>query len=719
MVSRVGGKRVGIVVKDEEPFIVPGPRDWDWDEKLRQNEVEELVDLALMTPGTMELTRHIVTYFSSDLEVGVIPVVRDLRKSSSQSGGRNKRKNSSSSSNNINAATLKEEQTSDDDKVQVKIEDCSAGEDTAQPDLKIYQCETKIGKELLYQPLASAIPGGGSSSSNSNSTGEVVNNNKTPVLPPPPPSTGGGNNNQAQSSPAIALIPPPSPEKKNCVLSPSPINFSKANLNSNSSSSTSTTSTITPSSSLKKGRRLDDVLGRLRKVELPPPPSAEEENALSESPMESSSSLLVEEPAANVPPVLPLENGCSETNSVNNNLLAESSSNLSMEELSTTTNTSATVNNTPQSLLLENLGENSSSETPTPNPNPTLAACDNANSSSSSSSAQEERLVQMGECLVRDPGCTLKRRRMEDLEDECYTRDEASLYLVSESQDSLARRTLSICNIIRNLTFVPGNDAEFGKCVPFLSLMGKLILLHHEHPLKSRLKLEQQQQQQQQQEQNPMEITTPTPGEEEEDGLLVVASLGSPAAVSTVDIDSDSCTSLAAEGEWWWDYVHHLREHVLVMIANISGQMDLSQFSEEISRPILDGLLHWAVCPAAYGQDPFPTLNPGATLSPQRLAIEALCKLSVIQGNVDLLLATPPYSRIERLSGLLCRSLCRTEEQVMREFSLNLLYYLSAADTGVARTIAVQNPCISLLISFIEQVNHFSYKNSLILYCNC
>lgn len=82
---------------------------------------------------------------------------------------------------------------------------------------------------------------------------------------------------------------------------------------------------------------------------------------------------------------------------------------------------------------------------------------------------------------------------------------------------------------------------------------------------------------------------------------------------------------------------------------------------------------------------------------------------------MDLLLATPPYSRIERLCQLLCRSLCRTEEQVMREFALNLLYYLSAADSGVARTIALQNPCISLLISFIEQV---IYPNPILLLIN-
>lgn len=108
---------------------------------------------------------------------------------------------------------------------------------------------------------------------------------------------------------------------------------------------------------------------------------------------------------------------------------------------------------------------------------------------------------------------------------------------------------------------------------------------------------------------------------------------------------------------------------MLVTCANICGHMDLASHLEEISRPIIDGLLHWAVCPAAAGQDPFPTVGPSSSLSPQRLALEALCKLCVTDTNVDLLVATPPYSRLERLCAVLCRLLCRGEDQV------NIFYF--------------------------------------------
>lgn len=103
----------------------------------------------------------------------------------------------------------------------------------------------------------------------------------------------------------------------------------------------------------------------------------------------------------------------------------------------------------------------------------------------STSAEEEEPPVVLPNLNVRDPAGTLKRRRISDYEDESYTRDEASLYLVNETQDNLARRCVCLSTILRNLTFVPGNEAEFAKNVSFLGLLGKLLLLHHEHPVRT------------------------------------------------------------------------------------------------------------------------------------------------------------------------------------------------------------------------------------------
>merc|ERR1719376_1633761 len=166
---------------------------------------------------------------------------------------------------------------------------------------------------------------------------------------------------------------------------------------------------------------------------------------------------------------------------------------------------------------------------------------------------------------------------------------------------------------------------------------------------------------------------------------------------------SESCTSLGEQTEWWWEHLQVIRENVMVAIANISGHMDLTGQPECLVRPLLSGLLEWAVSPSATAQDPFPNVGPNSPISPQRLAIETLCKLCLLEGNVDLMLSTPPYSRIEKLALLLAKKLYRYEEQVLREFSINLLYYLSGADSGVARTIALSDTTVGLLLGFIEQ----------------
>ena len=52
---------------------------------------------------------------------------------------------------------------------------------------------------------------------------------------------------------------------------------------------------------------------------------------------------------------------------------------------------------------------------------------------------------------------------------------------------------------------------------------------------------------------------------------------------------------------------------------------------------------------------------------------------------------------------MLSKKLYRYEDQVLREFSINILYYLSGADSGVSRAIASAEQTVGLLLGFIEQ----------------
>ncbi len=269
--------------------------------------------------------------------------------------------------------------------------------------------------------------------------------------------------------------------------------------------------------------------------------------------------------------------------------------------------------------------------------------------------------------VLRDPEAARRRWKDSSLEEECYMRDEPSLHLTTEEQDNLGRRAVCVSTILRNLSFLPGNEYEFGRSAAFLTVAGRLLLLYHWYPARTARQRNYDR------------------GEEEEGA-------------------SESCSSLVGDAEWWWDHLHVIRENVMVVLANVAGSLELRQFDESVARPILHGLLEWAVSSSSYAQDPFPYMGTHSPVSPQRLAVETLCKLCVHEANVDLLLTTPPFSRIERLSRLLCRRLYRYEDQVLREFSINLLYYMSGADTGMSRSIVMRaDQTVGLLLGFIEQ----------------
>lgn len=263
------------------------------------------------------------------------------------------------------------------------------------------------------------------------------------------------------------------------------------------------------------------------------------------------------------------------------------------------------------------------------------------------------------------------RRHIRLLEDEPRSRDEAPLCTVAHWQDALARRCICVSNIVRSLSFVPGNDAEMSKHPGLVLILGKLILLHHEHPERKR---------------------APQTYEKE---------------------DGEDKGVACSKDEWWWDCLEVLRDNTLVTLANISGQLDLSAYTESICLPILDGLLHWMVCPSAEAQDPFPTVGPNSVLSPQRLVLETLCKLSIQDSNVDLILATPPFSRQEKFYATLVRYVGDRKNPVCREMSMALLSNLAQGDTLAARAIAVQKGSIGNLISFLEDgVTMAQYQQS-------
>jgi hypothetical protein len=175
-----------------------------------------------------------------------------------------------------------------------------------------------------------------------------------------------------------------------------------------------------------------------------------------------------------------------------------------------------------------------------------------------------DRIHRMTGIVLRDPELARKRWHQENLEEENHLRDEPSLHLISETNDNLGRRAACISTIMRNLSFVPGNEYDMSKNSGFLAILGKLLLLHHWYPRR------------------PTKQRNYDRGEEED--------------------SAESCASLSTDDEWWWEYLHLIRENVMVILTNIAGALDLEPLSEDISRPIIEGLLEWAVSSSAYAQ---------------------------------------------------------------------------------------------------------------------
>uniref|UniRef100_A0A8C8C565 ARID domain-containing protein n=1 Tax=Oncorhynchus tshawytscha TaxID=74940 RepID=A0A8C8C565_ONCTS len=246
------------------------------------------------------------------------------------------------------------------------------------------------------------------------------------------------------------------------------------------------------------------------------------------------------------------------------------------------------------------------------------------------------------------------------LEDEPRCLDEAPLSTSSPWQDSLAKRCLCVSNIIRSLSFIPGNDSDMSRHPGLVLILGRLLLLHHQHPERKR----------------------------------------TPPSYQREDVQERGLA--CSKDEWWWNCLATLRENTLVTLANISGQLDLSLYPETICLPILNGLLHWMVCPSAEAQDPFPSGTPHSPLTPQRLVLECLCKLSIQDNNVDLLLATPPFSRQEKLYATLVRYVGQRKNQVYREMAVATLSNLAQGDSTAARAIAIQKNSVGNLMGFLE-----------------
>lgn len=231
-----------------------------------------------------------------------------------------------------------------------------------------------------------------------------------------------------------------------------------------------------------------------------------------------------------------------------------------------------------------------------------------------------------------------------------------------ETVDLLLRRCFCISNIISNLSFMQENYQIMSQSPGLLLILGRILLFEHKHLIKKNF------------DRVVKENENKTLEKEKSEAR---------------EIFKDSLL----------DGLHFIRMNSFTTISNLSEFLDLSNFSDKIILPILDSLLHWATCQSSYAKDACSPDN----LSYQVITLEILAKLSICVSNVDLVLATPPFTRIEEFYKILVNQIDQTNDQVIRELSLVILSNFAKNDTLSARIILHQNFSILNLLTFIEK----------------
>ena len=226
----------------------------------------------------------------------------------------------------------------------------------------------------------------------------------------------------------------------------------------------------------------------------------------------------------------------------------------------------------------------------------------------------------------------------------------------TDSQTNLGRRCCCISNILRSLSYIPGNDFELCLHSRFLHLTAQVLSLHFEPwwPLRN------------------------------------------------VTDASEVCTGDNTPGtEWWWCFLETLRENAFVTLSNIAGQLNLGLLPQAVGHPLVETLVNWLVCKAPSSVDPF---RGKMSLSPRSLALEVMMKVALLEVNVDLVLSTPTSNVLIELIEYLSSLLIDQSQPVLREFALVLLSCLlqGSIEEYASEYLKQSSRIVSHFISFLE-----------------
>lgn len=255
--------------------------------------------------------------------------------------------------------------------------------------------------------------------------------------------------------------------------------------------------------------------------------------------------------------------------------------------------------------------------------------------------------------------------------------------IVDDRIENIHRKSLHVClatsNIIRALSFIPGNDRYIAntRWSTLINAEAKLLTYVHRHIEKRKSKHHQL-----------------------SSSVEVIEAMDQSTSWSTTDDKIEEPVELD-DNLWYYTDLLTLADDALVVLSNVSANLDLYEYDERTVEILLSAVIHWAVCKAPIASDSLPNAGVDAT-PPYRCALEILCKLSVFERNVDLILATPPWSRIETLVERLASFVSLAEDVILREFAVVLLHAFCNLSPVVCVVAALKTPAVSNLLCFLE-----------------
>ncbi|KAK0428674.1 hypothetical protein QR680_010941 [Steinernema hermaphroditum] len=252
-----------------------------------------------------------------------------------------------------------------------------------------------------------------------------------------------------------------------------------------------------------------------------------------------------------------------------------------------------------------------------------------------------------------------------------------------EALQKQVNRCLAFSNILRGYSFLPGNDGAMARHACLLYLLGRFLKLRCDEVSFATKRRERAE---------AAYAKLKESEDEQLDSSNGQATNGSGVISKCVDFEDDANKIMD-------DLANQLRDDAFVILCHLSVQLKLAEHDSEVSWPIFDGLIHWTVTQSITAKDPL--VLPGV-LPPRAYALEILCKMSVIEANVDLLVATGPWNRFEAFLERLASWLAMSEDVHYREFSLVILNAICNISDEAVYFTCLHTPALAHIVYFLE-----------------